>query len=220
MLVVVAMKWRHLTRYVLQSGLVAVVLTACGKDSPAAGDPPTASSGPGSPQPPRENTVVLADGRNWGEDRYVVNSAAIDGDRLTISVSYGGGCRNHVFTLVISKSFMESDPVQLQAVLAHNANGDPCEAYPTESISFDLGLVKARYQQFYGPGPGQVVLRIRGCREKISFTSSPGRYLITTRICLCTVSSPYMAFHEGMMIGTNNLFAKYGKPVIVPAEVC
>ena len=105
--------------------------------------------------------MVLADGRNLGDDPYVVNSAAVDGDRLTLSVSYSGGCRNHVFTLVISK-FQESDPVQLPAVLAHDANGDTCEAWPTESLSFDLGLVRTRYRQFYGPGPGKVVLLIRG----------------------------------------------------------
>ena len=109
-----------------------------------------------------ENNVVVDDGRDYGDDPYGVNSATIDGDRLTISVSYGGGCRNHIFTLVISKSFRESDPVLLPAVLAHEANGDPCEAYPTESRVFDLALVRTRYRQFYGSGSGKVVLRIEG----------------------------------------------------------
>ena len=109
-----------------------------------------------------EYNVVVADGRDRGDDPWVVNSAAIDGHRLTIEVSYAGGCRRHDLTLVISKSFMESDPVQLQAVLAHNANGDLCEAWLTESHVFDLALVRSRYQQFYGPGPGKVVLRIEG----------------------------------------------------------
>ena len=109
-----------------------------------------------------EDNVVIADGRDYGDDPYVANSAAIDGDQLTISVSYAGGCRNHIFTLVISESFMESDPVQLPAVLAHEANGDPCEAYPTESRVFDLALIRTRYRQFYGPGSGKVVLRIVG----------------------------------------------------------
>ena len=121
----------------------------------------------GCRQPPLEpdmpgNNVVVVDGHDYGDDPYVANSAAIDGDQLTISVSYAGGCRNHIFTLVISESFMESDPVQLPAVLAHEANGDPCEAYPTESVVFDLALVRTRYRQSYGPGSGKVVLRIMG----------------------------------------------------------
>ena len=49
-----------------------------------------------------DNSVVVADGRNHGSDSYVVKSAAMDGDRLTVSVSYSGGCRSHIFTLVIS----------------------------------------------------------------------------------------------------------------------
>ena len=109
-----------------------------------------------------ESNVVVADGRNRGDDLYVVNSAAIDGHRLTIEVSYAGGCRRHDFTLVISKTFRESDPVQLPTVLAHDANGDSCEAWITESLVFDLALVRARYQQFYGPGSGNVGLRITG----------------------------------------------------------
>lgn len=113
--------------------------------------------------------VVVADGRSWGEDHHVVNSAAIDGDRLTLEVSYGGGCRSHAFTLVISQSFRESDPVQLPAVLAHEANGDPCEAWLTESHVFDLALVRTRYRQFYGPGPGRVALHVEGV---------PGEHLV------------------------------------------
>ena len=117
---------------------------------------------PVEPDAGHHANVVVADGRSWGDDPYDLNTATIDGDRLTIEVSYGGGCRDHVFTLVISESFRESDPVQLPAVLAHEANGDPCEAWLTESHVFDLGLVKTRYRDFYGPGPGRVVLQIEG----------------------------------------------------------
>ena len=106
--------------------------------------------------------VVVADGRSWGDDSYVVNSTALDGHRLTIEVSFAGGCRNHAFTLVIAKSFRESDPVQLPAVLAHEANGDSCEAWLTESHVFDLSLVRTRYSQFCGPGAGRVALHIEG----------------------------------------------------------
>ena len=45
-------------------------------------------------------------------------------------------------TVVISKTFRESDPVQLTTVLAHDANGDSCEAWLTESLVFDLALVR------------------------------------------------------------------------------
>ena len=57
---------------------------------------------------------------------------------------------------------MESDPVQLAAELVHEANGDPCEAWLTNTRVFDLDLVRTRYRQFYGPGPGTVVLQVEG----------------------------------------------------------
>ena len=122
---------------------------------------PGCRESPAKPDMPDTN-VVVDDGRDYGDDPYELNSAAIDADRLTISVSFAGGCRNHIFTLVISKSFTESDPVQLPAVLAREANGDSCEAYPTESRVFDLALVRTRYRQFYGPGSGTLVPRIAG----------------------------------------------------------
>lgn len=114
----------------------------------------------------QETNVVVADGRSWGDADYVANSAALDGDRLTIEVSYAGGCRSHAFTLVISASFLESDPVQLTAVLAHEANDDPCLAWFTESRVFDLALVRERHRQVYGPGPGRVALNIEGVSDE------------------------------------------------------
>lgn len=119
------------------------------------------SSHRSEPGPPEVN-VVVDDGRGWSNDPYVVNSATIDGHLLTIEVSFGGGCRRHDFTLVFSETFRESDPVQLSAVLAHDANGDPCEAYLTESHVFDLTPVRMRYQKFYGLASAQVALQIAG----------------------------------------------------------
>ena len=36
----------------------------------------------------------------------------------------------------------ESDPVELNVFLAHDAHNDPCEAYPTERYAFDLPPLK------------------------------------------------------------------------------
>ena len=39
---------------------------------------------------------------------------------------------------------------------------EPDEAWLTESQVFDLTLVKNRYREFYGPGPGRIALDIEG----------------------------------------------------------
>ena len=143
----------------------ALVSSFCGRGSVAlliglVGAAGCGESGLGPDVP--ENNVVLAGDGDWGDDPYVAHSASVDGHGLTVEVSYAGGCRRHVFTLVIAESFMESDPVQLSAELVHEANGDACEAWLTNVRVFDLELVRTRYRQFYGPGPGTVVLRVEG----------------------------------------------------------
>ena len=99
----------------------------------------------------------------WGTDTYVVNDPpSITGDVLTLNVSYSGGCESHDFTLITSGVFLESNPVQLQAVLAHDANGDSCEAWVTETYHFNVSALKARYQKAYRTETGTIVLGIKG----------------------------------------------------------
>ena len=46
--------------------------------------------------------------------------------------------------------------------LAHDANGDACEAWLTQDYEFDLTTVSDLYRRVYGGGPGRVVLRLDG----------------------------------------------------------
>ena len=101
--------------------------------------------------------ITDADG-NWGTDDYVLNAAAITGDRLVLNVSHAGGCETHQFTLVTSGVFLESSPVQLVITVAHNANSDPCEAYLTDDYHFDLTAIKSLYQTTYQPTGSLVLL--------------------------------------------------------------
>ena len=97
----------------------------------------------------------------WGTDAYTINAATIEDDILSVDVSYGGGCETHVFTLVTESMFLESFPVQLRVSLAHNANGDTCEALITEVHHFDLTPIKEAYQKGYQTDEGTIVLRIK-----------------------------------------------------------
>ena len=109
--------------------------------------------------------VIFADPtRNaWGTDNYVVNTPpSITNDVLTLNVSYSGGCEAHEFTFITSGVFLESNPVQLQAVIAHNANGDRCEAWITETYHFNMSPLKTRYQKAYRTETGTIVLSIKG----------------------------------------------------------
>ena len=141
--------------------LGAAALAACGEgglDTPVA-----VSVDDVPPAGPRAGAVVVSDAPHLhGRDAFVLNDGAIAGDTLSLNLSYAGGCARHEFTLVASESFLESDPVQLPTSLAHDANGDSCEAWLTQDYAFDLGLFRDRYRRAYGDGPGRIVLLLEG----------------------------------------------------------
>ena len=107
------------------------------------------------------NVFIGDAGDRFGTDEYALNSATITEDTLNISVSYSGGCEDHQFTLFTSGTFLESFPVQLHATIAHDANGDPCEAYPTENYRFDLTPIKKMYQNAYRQEAGTIILHLK-----------------------------------------------------------
>ena len=119
--------------------------------------------------PPRQRVVIRDAGEpgadRWGTDPYQLNAASIAGDTLSVSVSFGGGCRTHEFTLVASNVFLESDPVQLHASLAHEANDDLCRAWLTEDRDFDLTPLKRLFQNAYQADAGTLILRLDAAPE-------------------------------------------------------
>ena len=108
------------------------------------------------------NVVIAATPEAWGTDAYVINAATIKDDILSVDVSYSGGCETHAFTLVAEQRFLESFPVQLRVSLAHNANGDTCEAWITEEHTFNLTPIKEIYQKGYQTDTGTIILRLKG----------------------------------------------------------
>jgi hypothetical protein len=80
---------------------------------------------------------------NYPQDPFNVNSVKVIGDSIHLSVSYSGGCMYHEFTLGVVWPECGTPPVPPPLLyLCHNGNDDPCEAYPTETITFDLSLLK------------------------------------------------------------------------------
>lgn len=113
--------------------------------------------------------VSLDDPRPWPMDPWTYRGHGIEGDTLTLTVEYGGGCRVHRFALLVDPIFRESDPVQMSARLAHDADGDLCRALLREDLRFDLGPVRRHYQAAYGPGPGEIVIFVEGWRIAFTF---------------------------------------------------
>ncbi|MBW1878179.1 MAG: hypothetical protein JRJ84_07445 [Deltaproteobacteria bacterium] len=74
-------------------------------------------------------------------DTYDLESLDIDGDELDIGISYSGGCANHDFTLCWDGSWSRSDTKIVNLYLVHDANGDTCEAWISDDLTFDVSLI-------------------------------------------------------------------------------
>lgn len=103
-----------------------------------------------------------ADGRRWPADPVTISEAVIRNDSLQLSVSFGGGCRDHTFLLLSDGAWMESYPVQVRVQLSHNANGDNCKALLNRVLRFDLTPLKVAYNASYQSTTGTMHLNIRG----------------------------------------------------------
>ena len=63
-------------------------------------------------------------------DEYGVNQIDITKDQLLINVTYGGGCENHDFKMILhDESPIDGGGQQIQILsLSHDANNDVCNA--------------------------------------------------------------------------------------------
>ena len=96
---------------------------------------------------------------NLAVDPANIQGASMDGDRLSLRVTYSGGCWAHELDLYGSTAFLESYPVQADVFLSHDAKDDPCDALIREQLFYDLLPLKQAYHQAYGP-EGPLLLRI------------------------------------------------------------
>ena len=123
------------------------------------------------------NVVVITDtpADSLQLDAFALNSAAVTGDSLLLSVSYSGGCKKHVFDMFMTPaSFMESFPVQANLILRHSANEDPCDAHITSDLTFDISPIADLFRQSYAPN-GIVILNVFEYYE-----NNPGKVLSVT----------------------------------------
>jgi hypothetical protein len=90
-----------------------------------------------------------------------LGALTISGDTLSATLSYSGGCEDHDFTLCWPDgTFLESEPLQAHLEILHSGTPDPCEAYPTEVVDFDLAPLRAAYTASTGASSGTIELRV------------------------------------------------------------
>lgn len=105
----------------------------------------------------------------WPRDPLVIRSAEVRGDSLYIAAEHGGGCNDHRYGLVIGPTWMESIPVQVDAYVAHEANGDPCDALLRPSFAFSLLPLREAYRHAYRSASGTVTLNLHPGRIAVDY---------------------------------------------------
>ncbi len=91
-------------------------------------------------------------------DPFALNSARFEGQYLEMSVSFSGGCNEHDYSFFVSETVLLSDPPQLSMFVVHDDRDDFCDAYLTETISTDMGVLI----DWMGGGPFLVSIVVRG----------------------------------------------------------
>ncbi len=112
---------------------------------------------------PNEDQIIVSGSyyENAPRDPVTFNEIVIENDNMMLEVSFGGGCKKHDFLLVSGSSFMESYPVQIAAVLSHDAHNDSCEALIIKELTFDLSPLKQTYLQIYPPYDWETTITIK-----------------------------------------------------------
>ena len=84
--------------------------------------------------------IPLGDTINYPVDTYTIDSAYLIDNYLSISVSYAGGCEEHLFNLYTEDNFCGTPPCYIYLTLSHESNNDLCEAIMRENLCFDVSI--------------------------------------------------------------------------------
>lgn len=125
----------------------------------------------GMPPPPTDGVIGFTDRRPAALQvaPWHFLGAETSGTRLTLRVGFSGCQPEHRFSLWMSGGFQESAPPRANLTLVHGTQ-EACDAAFTDSLTFDLMPLAARYVEQYGPGPLVLVLHAAdGATHEIDF---------------------------------------------------
>ncbi|HYO70382.1 MAG TPA: hypothetical protein VEU33_30315 [Archangium sp.] len=169
------------------SGLVLCALLGCtGPKSSTGGEEPqpppaTTTESPAEVPPPAEPAPAAPDSAPRPlqvtaspapKDDIVLKGVELQGDTLVVRVMHSGGCKPHTYELLWNGGFQKSaaGDARAELVLAHDANGDSCEALLNRTASFDLGPLKQRWREQNKAEHGAVELRFTGSQTTSRYT--------------------------------------------------
>ncbi|HLP56423.1 MAG TPA: hypothetical protein VK151_15410 [Fluviicola sp.] len=94
-----------------------------------------------------------------------ITGVSINGNKMTLSISYYGGCKDHLFDLVGDQAISKSLPPQRTVRLVHTGEPDHCKAMLMKDLVFDIS--ELAYKQEKG---SEIILNIEGWKDPVKYT--------------------------------------------------
>ena len=115
--------------------------------------------------PALPKAILVTDFTPYGGSAPVqINKVSLVKNKMSISITYSGGCEKHVFQLLGSKMISKSLPPQRSIQLHHDNKGDSCREQLTETLVFDVSA--------FGYEDNEISLLLKGYREVIPYIPS------------------------------------------------
>lgn len=114
-----------------------------------------------------ENVVIAATiGRiDQASDPISISDVRIEGNKMLIDVSYGGGCEEHQFQVIGSPIISKSLPPIRSIQLVHSANGDKCKMNIIKTL--EINISEFAYKKENG---SKIYLTLSGWSQQIEYT--------------------------------------------------
>jgi hypothetical protein len=89
---------------------------------------------------------------------FDILKTSLEGNILTVVVSYSGGCKEHDFKLYFDGNYKKSLPPKADFILTHDNQGDACRSIIEKNIKFDIS--KSQYA-----GRKEMIISVEGFEE-------------------------------------------------------
>ncbi|MCC6600636.1 MAG: hypothetical protein IT223_08155 [Crocinitomicaceae bacterium] len=126
---------------VLSLSLIAVTFVQCKKKKGAVASDEASKM----EMPKKKNDKVIVESEyRWPgtTDAFELLAIKVEGDSLKVDVQYGGGCREHDFSLHTNLQYLKSLPPQLNLYLEHENHDDNCRALISKTLSFEISAIR------------------------------------------------------------------------------
>ena len=174
--------------------------------------------------------TIASNRSSLNSDPFDLKSIIFKGDNVEVNVAYAGGCKRHSFEVIWNGAIIKTNPPSIDLVIKHNANGDACEAYITEKLTFSLtDLVEGETYpdvNFNIMNGGDLTdsVTYKADETEIRYTGSDTcNMVVTARSAICgygLYGNLWFALDDSISAGMGNYyFHKYLQPVAISSNI-